>query len=339
MPDFFLQIIVPTYNRFSILNETLHRFVDALKDFKLKDIVRIIILDNNSSDLSREVVNLHSSNLPILFIQNPLNIGPERNIYKSICLPGAKWTWIFGDDDIIMPHTIETLFDFLNRLPENNDLVLFNYAQMSSDLRQLLSSKVCEVPDYWQGYWNGNNGLVDHLGVFDLLGFISSVVIKTERSVYAPDFTYFGSLYDHTSTILSITKTSLISVLPPGLMFQRQMNQRPIETIETGNGKLKHHAFILQVMLFHEALRINPELGDDFFDKLTSKIGINEPVGPQSYINTYIWLYERYAKSSIQITKDPHEKNRIIQSIQNVIPLIKSEQARHHISNSLLSLK
>lgn len=127
-----------------------------------------------------------------------------------------------------------------------------------------------------------------------------------------PDFTHISSAYDHTASLLCATKSSKISVLPPGLMYQRQNNQRQYGTTDNVNGKPGFQTFISLILLFNEVVRQNQEFNGNLFEYMTSKLGITEPQGDQSFISTYIWFFEAFARPSMLNAELPQEKKASI---------------------------
>jgi glycosyltransferase involved in cell wall biosynthesis len=335
VPTSFLQIVIPTYNRVNLLTDTLNRLIESIRLYKLMNEVRIVILDNASTDSTAEISNRNFEECDVQYIKNEFNIGVEKNIHKALTYEGARWTWVMGDDDIVTQNAVGLIHNHLNFLDEECGLLLLNYGQLTHDLKQVLSSRVCEATQPVTGYWTGTDGIIKYKGIFDLLGFISSVIIRNDFSKDAPDFTHFNSLYDQTASILCATKSSKISLLPPGIMFQRQNNQRQYENIETGNGKAKFQTFITVVLLFNEVVRQNPEYKECLFEFMTSKLGITEPQGEHSYINTYIWFFEVFARPSMLNAKLPREKKSIYNALTSVTNIIHSENARSYINQQL----
>jgi glycosyltransferase involved in cell wall biosynthesis len=335
MASDFLQIVIPTYNRTAVLPETLNYLVQSIRMHQLMSKVRIVVLDNASTDSTPEIEIKAFADCRIQYIRNSYNIGLEKNVYKALTLDGARWTWVFGDDDVISRNAIGVTLSHLESLDDECKLVLLNYGQFAHDLKKLLSTHVCVIPQNFIGNWTGTNGLIKYKGIFDLLSFISSVIIRSDCAKELPDFTHISSLYDHTASLLCATKSSKISVLPPGIMYQRQNNQRQYGTTDTGNGKPGFQTFISLILLFNEVVRQNQEFNGNLFEYMTSKLGINEPQGDQSYISTYIWFFEVFAKPSLLNAKLPQEKTRICDAIFRVINIIHSESARIYISQQL----
>jgi len=335
MSETFLQIVIPTYNRDGILSSTLNQLIESIRLHQLNDLVKIVVLDNASTDTTMEISNKFSLDYGVQYIRNSYNIGLEKNVFKALTLDGARWTWTLGDDDVISRNAVGVIISHLELLDDECKLVLLNYGQLSNNLDQMLSSRVCDAPLDFLGNWTGINGLLKCNGIFDLLGFISSVIIRTDCSKDAPDFTHFSSLYDHTASILCATKSSKIKILPPGIMYQRQDNQRQYDNFETGNAKANFQTFITVVLLFNEVVRQNPEFEGCLFEFMTSKLGVREPQGEQSYINTYIWFFECFARPSMMEAKLTQDRNRIYDSLIRVTNIIHSESARCYIIHHL----
>lgn len=92
-----LQIILITYNRAKHVENTLEQILNPsspVKDFN------ILVLDNNSTDNTREVVVSWQKKFPNLQYQkNNYNIGISGNIAKAMEIANQKYVWIIADDD------------------------------------------------------------------------------------------------------------------------------------------------------------------------------------------------------------------------------------------------
>ncbi|WP_232415327.1 MULTISPECIES: glycosyltransferase family 2 protein [Methylotenera] len=90
-----LEPVLVTYNRSENLEDTLNAFIKAgLTDIKLH------ILDNASTDNTREVVSMVKDSWPNLtYHRNHYNIGGNANIMRAVELTSSEYSWIIGDDD------------------------------------------------------------------------------------------------------------------------------------------------------------------------------------------------------------------------------------------------
>lgn len=113
-----VSIIIPNYNHAGYLKERIDSVLcQTFQDFE------IIILDNNSTDDSRKIIETYSNHPRISqIIYNPENNGNTFKQWNNgIALAKGKYIWIAESDDIAEPELLETL---VKKLEENNDTVL-----------------------------------------------------------------------------------------------------------------------------------------------------------------------------------------------------------------------
>ena len=110
--EFLLTIAIPTYNRSSNLSIGLNKIAQLnFHQFSIE----ILIIDNNSTDNTNNIVkDFISKGLPIKYLINERNIGPDANILK--CLENAKGYFIhlLSDDDLIEPKIYQKLLELLS---------------------------------------------------------------------------------------------------------------------------------------------------------------------------------------------------------------------------------
>ncbi len=96
-----LTIAVPTYNRAWCLKDLLAVLASQLKD---EPRVELIISDNASSDETPSLVqDFVAQGLPVRYLRNPENIGPDANFLQCFEEARGKYVWLFSDDDLIIP--------------------------------------------------------------------------------------------------------------------------------------------------------------------------------------------------------------------------------------------
>jgi glycosyltransferase involved in cell wall biosynthesis len=99
-----LSILIPTYNRKQELKKNLAKILNYIKNNKLKDIVEIIISDNNSPDQTADFVNNFindNKEITIKLKRQKKNIGLEKNSINILTLSNAEYVMFLGDDDFI----------------------------------------------------------------------------------------------------------------------------------------------------------------------------------------------------------------------------------------------
>ncbi len=123
----FLLIYIPIYNAENRIKRTLECLNVAIKNFSQRK-VRVHIVDNASEDETVEIVEkfVKLSNGQITLDVNKENIGATLNIFNGLKIDcGQKYTWMIGDDDLIPPWSIETLFNLFNELEIKQTKVKF----------------------------------------------------------------------------------------------------------------------------------------------------------------------------------------------------------------------
>ncbi|MFR9165764.1 MAG: glycosyltransferase family 2 protein [Dysgonomonas sp.] len=116
-----VSVILPSYNHAPFLEERINSILNqTFQDFEL------IILDDNSPDNSREIIEQYRDNPHVSHIVfNEKNTGSTFVQWeRGIELSTGKYIWIAESDDSAAPELLQTLFDNLL----NNDAVL-SYCQ------------------------------------------------------------------------------------------------------------------------------------------------------------------------------------------------------------------
>lgn len=94
-------IAIPTYNRAELLKEAIISSLgQTFNNFEL------LILDNNSSDNTKDVVESFTDNR-IRYHRNEQNIGMMNNWNKAVELARGDYLIILGDDDKLYPQFLE----------------------------------------------------------------------------------------------------------------------------------------------------------------------------------------------------------------------------------------
>ena len=102
-----LSICIPTYNRAPHLSNCLQSIISMRKpkDFQFE----ICISDNGSNDNTKEIVNNAKKDIDINYNRNESNLGIPRNFLKVVSMAKGEFVWLIGDDDLLLPHTLDTL--------------------------------------------------------------------------------------------------------------------------------------------------------------------------------------------------------------------------------------
>lgn len=105
-----LTIAIPTYNRAWCLRELLPGLVDQVKN---EPRIELIISDNASPDDTPSVVReFENRGLPVRYIRNSQDIGPDANFLQCFEQARGKYVWLFSDDDLIIPGALEKILNY-----------------------------------------------------------------------------------------------------------------------------------------------------------------------------------------------------------------------------------
>jgi hypothetical protein len=118
-----LSICILTYNRAQYLNELLLSIIDsAILDTPK---VELIILDNGSTDDTKDVLNKFSRTLEIQIITKEQNMLGGQTYLELFSHSKAEWILCPGDDDILVPKALKSAIEVISMLEDHISLAAF----------------------------------------------------------------------------------------------------------------------------------------------------------------------------------------------------------------------
>ena len=112
-----LTIAIPTFNRASDFEFCLDRIIKEIEglDVDMRSLVEVYVSDNASTDNTAGVIEKFKrfNFKEIKFIRNGENIGADRNISSCYDSAESSYVWIFGDDDVILPGSLQRILNVL----------------------------------------------------------------------------------------------------------------------------------------------------------------------------------------------------------------------------------
>ncbi len=103
-----LSICIPTFNRVRQLDNCLNSILiskNNVDNFNFE----VCVSDNNSSQNTYEIIKKYSKDLNITYNKNEKNYGFAINGIKTVSMAKGKYSWMIGDDDLILPETLSKL--------------------------------------------------------------------------------------------------------------------------------------------------------------------------------------------------------------------------------------
>ena len=116
-----LSICIPSYNRLNCLENCLNSILIASKNVDNFDF-EVCVSDNNSANDPIEIINKYKKNFKIKYNRNKENIGFALNAIKTVNISTGKYAWLIGNDDLILPNTLNELKTVFR---ENSDIEFF----------------------------------------------------------------------------------------------------------------------------------------------------------------------------------------------------------------------
>lgn len=228
MDNYLLTVIIPTYNRSRMLDESLQMVLPQVRKFA-KD-VHVYVSDNASTDDTELVVEkyLHDNRDILTYYRQYNNIGGQNNFRHAITAVDSEYVCLIGDDDVVFPTYVETIVGLLKNNPEvgliNYNVLSVNYELEQASVREQNLRDINSVI-----YKNGRDFIYNHLiapslissNVFKRLPFLCSLT-QTPVGTY-PGYDWFAALYN------SCLQTECIFIGLPMLLQRVPKEQRWID--------------------------------------------------------------------------------------------------------------
>ncbi|MCA6069104.1 glycosyltransferase family 2 protein [Chryseobacterium sp. RG1] len=109
-----LTIAIPTYNRASILKDSLAKIIDQISG--KEDLIELLVSDNCSPDETQDIVyTLIQKGNVINYNRNEENLGMDGNFSYCFNHAKGKYIWILGDDDYLLDGALDKIINILRK--------------------------------------------------------------------------------------------------------------------------------------------------------------------------------------------------------------------------------
>jgi len=138
-----LSICLPTYNRANYLNKLLN----IIKQQVFPN-VEIVISNNASIDNTQIVIEQfikNNAHIKIVQINQPTNIGFDKNVLSVIMAASGDYCWLVSDDDTILPDAINNILNLINSKPETS-LFVTNYSRFDAKQNKITAKTMMNLP-------------------------------------------------------------------------------------------------------------------------------------------------------------------------------------------------
>jgi len=130
-----LSVVIPTFNRRELLDETLLSL-----SIGASDRIEIIVVDDGSSDGTMEMLEERSKEWPVLRFEQQKNAGPGAARNRGVAMARAEWIAFLDSDDLWLPWTPAEILRVISENSSGNSTsAMFLQTQDFSDPDELAS--------------------------------------------------------------------------------------------------------------------------------------------------------------------------------------------------------
>ena len=168
-----LSVVIPAYNYGRFLRQAVQSVLN-----QGLDAVEILVLDNASTDDTRQVVAAFAGDSRVRYIRNRWNIGPGFNVQSGIRVATGEFLSLLMADDFLNPGHLQRLIGLLDANPQS----ALGYTPIRWVNESGAEVQVQRHPGYRHGDYVGGRNEVADLLVYDNYITPSAAVIR--RSAY-----------------------------------------------------------------------------------------------------------------------------------------------------------
>ena len=119
-----LTILIPTFNGEATIGRALSSVIFDIESNELQNLVKVIIIDNCSTDSTNKIVRKIAVDRSYIQIhKTKSNVGLDGNLRIGVGLVSSKFVKILCDDDLVIPGYIPNLLLIIKANPDA-DLVV-----------------------------------------------------------------------------------------------------------------------------------------------------------------------------------------------------------------------
>jgi abequosyltransferase len=222
-----LSICIPTYNREGFLRECL----ESIQADGLLDQIEVVVSDNASTDKTVELLESLRDRLPLRWVVQDTNIGPDRNFDAVVALAEGEYCWLLGSDDVMEPDTVARLLASLKA--QWTDILHFGYVQTDIALTRLYQAHppagtVAPTPQALADYLGGMANLSLMFTFISSFAFRRSVWMSRRERVLG----WVGTYYIHMLTMhAALSEGATLAASADCLVLARGGNPNDFNTV------------------------------------------------------------------------------------------------------------
>jgi glycosyltransferase involved in cell wall biosynthesis len=224
-----LTIAIPTYNKANLLSKTLEQIVNQINETVDLSDLEILVIDNNSTENIKKVVEYYKARLPLRYIKNEINIGSSQNFYKCILEAKGDYVWLLSNKNYLYPYSINKIFKAI----EDKPAIIFT--EFSQGENKNPNIKIChksvgfEKDTLIEQPENFNIFLPDFNKITNLVA-ISFAIIKKELWDKDLMWSKIDTCFPHSYSFLQVASMGGVSIISSPLWIWRANLERVKES-------------------------------------------------------------------------------------------------------------
>lgn len=184
-----LSICIPNYNRLNCLKELVGSIIEQINKFRLEEYIEICVSDDHSIENPDDYmiqIQQQYPHIAICYQRNNKNMGMDYNFCKSVEISKGIYSWIMGNDDLLLENSLQNVVNKLKSIDKSIDIIVTPFESYSYDGKLLntyyplakgTGNKVFHMNDKTERD-NYFYSIKHNSGLF---AFLSSVIFKRER--------------------------------------------------------------------------------------------------------------------------------------------------------------
>ena len=131
-----LSIAIPTYKRASLLDETLNAFLPEIEPHSIP----ICISYTDDTESTKLVIQKFKDRYPfVTAVSDPSATNIDKKIVSAVSLAKTRYVWLFGDDDLPAPDSINRVLGLLSE--KDWGLLVLNASSHNSDFSSTVEER------------------------------------------------------------------------------------------------------------------------------------------------------------------------------------------------------
>jgi glycosyltransferase involved in cell wall biosynthesis len=227
-----LTFVMPTYNREKTVGSALEQLSLQIKNSKYSQQFTILISENKSTDRTAEIVNSYAAQHEFIRVISPSEHLPsgEHNLFFALKHVDADFVWSFADDDLMLPGTVDWIYERLLGNPA--DFILIN-SQYQDTNGQVLRDHILDMNES-SIHYDSFADIFCAVGPLTLLASFSSAIYRPQNMTALDLDSYLSpcAIYAHVFAYLEAFSNSRVEIISaPFVVLRRSTATAHWETV------------------------------------------------------------------------------------------------------------